>query len=630
ILDTGYVPAQLKEGILSPVLKKKKDASQPTNYRGITVLSILGKILERVLLNRTKDIIEKDQSKLQRGFTCKSSAVNAALILSEAQNEAKDSYTPLRLVTLDACKAFDVVWQDSLLRKMFNAGVQGNLWWSVRNLYVGAQSVVKWNGNISSPFEIKQGVRQGGILSTTHYKLFNNDLLILLRKLGVGMSIGHIDCCAPTCADDVALLATTTISLLLLLYVVNYYIGRERYCINASKSADVVLYGGKKVVDNGTVRLGGDVINRSPSEVHLGVDRNQSGRVDIEARVQTGRRTMYAMMGAGAFGCSGVAPPLVAHLWKTFALPRMLYSLEVFQLAERDITQLERLQRSTLRRILNLPVNVALTAVYGLLGLRPIRQELDLRKLTLLGSILLQRDTLEYEIAQRQLSVKSIDSGSWFSECNRLLYKYGLPNIYTADKEISTLKKWKQQIKEAIDSYIHSQWVSDCKKSLKYLNIDSLQVGKMHHSLSSLPNNVRDVKKANTKLRLLTGTYILQENRVKFNQYVVDDTCTLCLANAESREHFLVECSSLEKVRQQFKPHIVQLLSQNNAEAQVKMYLSKAENMTQLLLDSSLCGAKGGLVLSKEIDFELEKLTRNWCFALHRCRSELLGLKLRD
>ena len=84
------------------------------------------------------------------------------------------------------------------------------------------------------------------------------------------------------------------------------------------------------------------------------------------------------MMGTGSFGCSGIAPPLVAHLWKTFALPRMLYSLEVFQLVEKDITQLEQLQRSTLRRIRNLPVNTSLTAVYGLLGLRPIRHELDL------------------------------------------------------------------------------------------------------------------------------------------------------------------------------------------------------------------------------------------------------------
>ena len=79
ILYTGYVPPQLKQGILTPVLKKKKDAAQPTNYRGITILSILGKILERVLQNQSKERIESKQSKMQRGFTANSSAVNAAL-----------------------------------------------------------------------------------------------------------------------------------------------------------------------------------------------------------------------------------------------------------------------------------------------------------------------------------------------------------------------------------------------------------------------------------------------------------------------------------------------------------------------------------------------------------------------
>ena len=72
-------------------------------------MSIVGKILERVPQNRTKYMMEAQQS---RGFTNNSSAVNAALINSEAQNEAKDIGEPLKIVTLDACKAFDIVWQE--------------------------------------------------------------------------------------------------------------------------------------------------------------------------------------------------------------------------------------------------------------------------------------------------------------------------------------------------------------------------------------------------------------------------------------------------------------------------------------------------------------------------------------
>lgn len=178
---------------------------------------------------------------MQRGFTNNSSAVNAALIISETQNEAKDIGEPLKLVTLDACKAFGVVWQESLLRKIYNAGMDGNLWLCLNNLYSGAYSAVKWQGLVSPPFQIRQGVRQGGILSTLHYKLYNNDLLHLLESLRVGMSIGHIDCSCPTCADDVALLAGSFLYLQLLLMVVKFFICREHYFINAQKSAEVAI-----------------------------------------------------------------------------------------------------------------------------------------------------------------------------------------------------------------------------------------------------------------------------------------------------------------------------------------------------------------------------------------------------
>ena len=71
---------------------------------------------------------------MQRGFTRNSLAINTALIVSEAQNEAREICDPLKLVTLDACKTFDVVWQESLLCKLFNVGIHGSLWLCLRNL----------------------------------------------------------------------------------------------------------------------------------------------------------------------------------------------------------------------------------------------------------------------------------------------------------------------------------------------------------------------------------------------------------------------------------------------------------------------------------------------------------------
>ena len=71
-------------------------------------------------------------------------------------------------------------------------------------MFSDAVTSVKWGPHISSSFPIKQGVRQGGILSMTHYKLFTNGLLHMLDESGLGASIGYFKCGAPTCADDVA------------------------------------------------------------------------------------------------------------------------------------------------------------------------------------------------------------------------------------------------------------------------------------------------------------------------------------------------------------------------------------------------------------------------------------------
>ena len=114
-----------------------------------------------MILKRSDPILNINQSRLQRGFTRNFSSVNAALIITEAQNEAIDLREGLHLVTLDAAKAFDVVWQDSLMRKIYSAGVDGSLWLTTANLYRDAETSVKWSSHVSEPFKVQQGVRQG-------------------------------------------------------------------------------------------------------------------------------------------------------------------------------------------------------------------------------------------------------------------------------------------------------------------------------------------------------------------------------------------------------------------------------------------------------------------------------------
>ena len=193
------------------------------------------------------------------------------------------------------------------------------------------------------------------------------------------------------------------------------------------------------------------------------------------------------------------------------------------------------------RRIQYLPRRTATAAVNCLLGIRSIEQELDLRRLTLLCSVLYTDGTLEQDFAMRQIAVKDSDSHSWFTVCNQLLHKYHLPNIYIMQQQFSSEVSCKQEIKAQVDSFVAELWCSAAKirTNLQYLNIDSCEVGKVHPYWKTVANCAGDVRRAITKVRLLTGTYQLQKNRVKFKNGAATDLCLLCSAGTEDRVHFI-------------------------------------------------------------------------------------------
>lgn len=166
-------------GLFTPVLKTKEQGSKLhcTNYRGITVLEVIRKITATIIKERTNDRVLETQNKKQRVFTSGSSALKSALPIEESYRESTDNNITLYLVLLDAKSAFDTVIHSHMLRRVFLAGIDDVHWGLIKDLHEHAKSVVKWEGHNSQPFQVNQGIRQGGIISTNKYKLYINQLL---------------------------------------------------------------------------------------------------------------------------------------------------------------------------------------------------------------------------------------------------------------------------------------------------------------------------------------------------------------------------------------------------------------------------------------------------------------------
>ncbi|MCG8047714.1 MAG: reverse transcriptase domain-containing protein, partial [Candidatus Thiodiazotropha endolucinida] len=552
----GQLTDSMKTGVLTPVFKKKGSSNDVKNYRGITILPTLTKILETVLKETVRPAVERCQNKLQRGFTQNSSPMNCSLILEEVIREAKDLKEPLYIAFLDVKAAFDVVSHASLLRKLFHIGIEGPEWSLIHSMHVGAESVVKWEGATSDPFQVQQGVRQGGILSTDLYKLYGNRLLNRLTDLAIGAHIGETSCVAPTTADDMALVASELTVLQRLVNTSVDYSLMENYLLQPVKSVIVSLPNkGKKrqsPVDI-DIHMNGVRMPVVQEAAHMGIIRSaDSQESTVKQNIEKARRTIYCLMGAGLHGENGLDPDSSIHILQTYVLPLLVYGLEVLLPRKTLLDKLERAYKKFLKQILSLPNSTADPAIYILSGTIPIEGVIHKRALTLIGNISrLPDDSVEKKIAVRQLSVKGENSHSWFIDVKHILIKYGLPSPWEIMESTPTKFSWKRQVKKQVDAYWVDALVSKAAlyPSLEYRKTDSYVPGKKHPVIQEA-HGVKDISRIHTKVRVLTGVYVLQVNRAAFNQNGVNPTCLLCKEDDETTEHFILQCPALNHVRQ--------------------------------------------------------------------------------
>ena len=334
IFQTRRVPDFMKMSYKLPIPKKDKDQRIQDNHRGITIAPIITKVLETVCLESGLSTDIKTNG-LQFGFAIGKSPSMATLLVTEAIAEAKANRTPLYIAALDARKAFDVVNHQVLKTKLYNSPICGLLWNMIDDLYTGGNEVIRWNGKYSSPYQVKQGVKQGGILSACLYKLYLYDLLDTLKKSDLGLSIGCTYVGTPTCADDVLHLASTGYELQSMLSFNGLYADKHMYEIHPVKSSVTIMHqptasppdvgswnlhwNGQPPTTDTNQPTAADpeieedqTISVTTEFTHLGLDwMSAKGRPDINKNVQKARRAAYSLLITGVHGRNGLDPPYI-------------------------------------------------------------------------------------------------------------------------------------------------------------------------------------------------------------------------------------------------------------------------------------------------------------------------------
>nr|WP_160869998.1 reverse transcriptase domain-containing protein [Pantoea sp. Taur] len=178
IWQCGDIPSSWLKSEVVPILKTGQDKRYPSSYRPIFLTSCLCKIMERVVNQRLKWILEKNNyiQNFQSGFRKGRSTIDHLV-----QLEAELQYTFVQeeqavAVFFDMHKAFDKTNKSIILKKLKSLGFRGNLPIFIQKFLAHRHFKIRIGNTLSSDCEQINGVPQGCVLSTTLFTLAINDL----------------------------------------------------------------------------------------------------------------------------------------------------------------------------------------------------------------------------------------------------------------------------------------------------------------------------------------------------------------------------------------------------------------------------------------------------------------------
>lgn len=187
IFATGIYPRTFKQAVVTPIFKSGS-RKNVDNYRPISVLPLLNKIVEKALHRRLLVYVSDHLNLIydhQFGFRPKSGTENATIEMTNLITKAIDQNKIVTGIFMDLKKAFDIVNHDLLLEVLHKYGVRGNTLKLFTNYLEERFQVVKIGSSRSSKAPIKAGVVQGSCLGPLLYLIFINAIgsLKLMGKL---------------------------------------------------------------------------------------------------------------------------------------------------------------------------------------------------------------------------------------------------------------------------------------------------------------------------------------------------------------------------------------------------------------------------------------------------------------
>ena len=614
-----------------------KDRSAASSYRSISTCPFLAKCLDFYV--RGLSIEDWNDGKPETQFLGSNMSHElGALLLTETINHSlKVSHKPVFCLFLDARSAFDLTIREIIIRKLFLLGTSGHRLIYIDNRLKHRRTFLEWDRNILGPISDELGFEQGGIPSGDLYTVYNSDQLTTAQNAGLGVDVDGDEVAGIGQADDVVLLSDDLFLLQNLLQLTLDYCAKHHVTLAAEKTKLMVFSSKEhKHTINYQKAVTPLVINNTTIEFtdtaeHVGVIRSSSGNLPhVQNRVASHLKSLFSVLPAGLARNQNANPVVSLRIHNIFASPVLMSGVACLTLSSEELGILHSHHKNTIQNLLKLHKNTPECFTLFMAGSPGATASLHMKQLGLFGMISRLPDNILFSIAQNKLYSDQDDSSSWFIEIRHLCTKYSLPSALSFLSSPPTKSSFNALVKTKVLDYWQEKLRADAasKDSLLYFKPQYMSLQKPHSLWTTAAQNPFEINKSLVVAKMLSGRYRSDWHCRHWCRENKDGDCLLCPgANIPGTlEHMLVVCPALEEKRTILKNYWAQQSKDNLQLGHLLEEMLSSHSLVQFLLDPSVVPQ---VIAGCQKEFfsldQIFRLTRTYCYGLHRRRLQLNG-----
>ena len=541
----------------------------PDNYRGISLISCLYKLLTAILNKRITSFCLENNilSKTQLGFVMGNRCSDGHFILHNLiKDYCHENGKWLYSCFVDFSKAFDCIPRDILFERLKSKGIRGKVFNLIKKIYTNEKCKIKVGGMLSDTFDANQGVRQGCILSPLLFNIFISDLPEILNKdennpakIGRDETLSCI-----LWADDLVMISESKKGLTKMLQNLSDFSTKNGLTINQDKTKCMVFNKTGRHI-RCDIKTNGMLITSVREYKYLGFLITPSGEVltgikDLKSRALYALVQLRKKLGDNFRENIKIA----FYLFDALIKPIILYCSDFWGplcIQKNDPSEL-------------LPKNNLIDLVH----MKFLKQLLGVQSQTSNIGVLLETGRvplLTYAIKNSiknwfrisilndcnpltLLSFENIVNKDleWYKNIKNILNRIGLGNILSGDVSNPEVEVFKR----LVDIFYQNTFAEIKKESSKLRTYSIVKMEAGEEPYLRFVKNVKD-RISMSKFRLSNHKLMIEKGR-HLNIERIDRKCPFCPA-VEDETHFLLHCGTFSVMRECLLNSVRGILNEN-------------------------------------------------------------------